>query len=407
MKLPKLAVAIVFVFGSVVAAHAQLCGSFYVQLDIGDVDSGTVRGYSIEVVPMGVDELRGKRFEPVKDRPDVAQMSLLEGHVIQGKYRVIVSAPRYQPSERIIRFPHCRRVSYEIRLVKQGQTRTRVSGRVSDQGGNAITDANIKFTDARGFGRYARPDFEGVYEIKLNPGDYSVTANAPDHEQFTLDKFIVPTNGEAELELIMKADRSEAKPLVPLTGTVYDANQARIAGVTVTATDATGRKFVTVADDAGRFRRVLPVGDYSLLFEFPNFRPTRIVKLHQSLAAQKPINVRMEVGRCEDCNGAIYGERWDDFTQVQGTVYNVKGFGLPRASVHFYDVTGNEVHTATTATGSYSIKLPIHTEDTYKIKVESPGFQPYWIERYRFPTMQRGKITLDFVLEPTVCDGCD
>jgi hypothetical protein len=35
--------------------------------------------------------------------------------------------------------------------------------------------------------------------------------------------------------------------------------------------------------------------------------------------------VTLEVGRCEDCNGAIYGERSDDFATLSGNVYDAKG----------------------------------------------------------------------------------
>jgi hypothetical protein len=270
--------------------------------------------------------------------------------------------------------------------------------------------ARIIITRPNKIERSTETDFDGNYETKLEPGEYSIAVNEANHEPFMLDRFIVPSDGEAQLDILLQTLKVASPiPWFLLKGTVFDENQAVVPGTRLTATDQMGRKFVTETGDEGQFQSKLPTGKYRLLFERDGFRPTKVMSFDHLNSGEKSINVKLEVGRCHDCNWAdhVFGKRWDDFTTVQGTVYDVKGRGLPKAMVRFYTDSGQESYAETNSRGFYEIKLPVDSEDVYKMKAEKGGYQPYWFERYRLPIMEKGNIVLDFVLETVICDDCN
>lgn len=407
MRIIHLLVAFILVIGVFVSARAQLCGAYEVKLVIHDEDLNQVKDRSIDIVPLVKDELKGKTFTP---EPGGMSLNLQEGHVIREKYKVIIGAPGFDDTERIVQFPHCKRISYDILMVKRGAKRTRVSGQLENENGSPLGGGRIIFLRADKVERSTETDFDGNYETKLEPGEYSIEVNLTDHEPFRLDRFIVPADGEAQLDVLLQTLKVASPiPWFLLKGAVFDENKALVPGTRLTAIDQTGRKFVTETGNEGKFQCKLPTGKYRLLFERDGFRPTRIMNFDQVETGEKTINVKLEVGRCNDCNWAdhVFGERWDDFTTVQGTVYDVKGYGLPKATVRFYTDSGQESYAETNSRGFYEIRLPVDTEDVYKIKAEKGGYQPYWIERYRLPVMEKGKITLDLVLETVVCDDCN
>jgi hypothetical protein len=61
---------------------------------------------------------------------------------------------------------------------------------------------------------------------------------------------------------------SDKKPLIVLSGTVYDANGAVLVNARITATDETGRKFETVTNAKGVYELNLPYKNYEQQTDF-------------------------------------------------------------------------------------------------------------------------------------------
>lgn len=190
-----------------------------------------------------------------------------------------------------------------------------------------------------------------------------------------------------------------------LSGIVYDINKARVVGTEITIK---GEKTTikTKTDESGYYLITLPVGKYTIEFTAIGFKRLTVKELIVDDEINKKFNVTLEVGRCEDCNGAIYGERWDDFTVFNGHVYDTSSAVIENAEITFRDSEGKITTIKTNDKGFYTVKIPI---GIYSIEVKAIGFKVFKIERYKAVgiynaiTNYKG-LNLDVVLEVKNCD---
>jgi hypothetical protein len=205
MRIFYFVIAFIFIGALSFNTNAQLCGQFGITLNIHDNDLKPVTDHSIKVVPWLKDELKGKTFEPVADKPGTSEIKLLEGHVITGNYKLIVSAPGFFPTEKALTFPHCTRLSYDILLLRKKEKYRVVSGHIGDSEGKSVAYAGVTFTDAEGAERFVSADFLGNYEIKLKPGKYTLKSRSTYYEPYINEKLLVPSDGKLEFHFALRA----------------------------------------------------------------------------------------------------------------------------------------------------------------------------------------------------------
>jgi hypothetical protein len=206
MKFINLTFAIIFIAASSFAASAQLCGQFGVTLNVYDNEMKPVTGHSVQIVPWLKNEMKGDKFVPVADTPGASEIKLLEGHVITGNYKIVVSAPGFLNTEKTLTFPHCARLTYDILLLKKKEKYRLTSGHVTDEEGRSVNYVGITFTSyADGSTRSVSTDFMGNYEMKLKPGDYKITFSGKSFMPLKTQKFNVPENGEIVINLLLRA----------------------------------------------------------------------------------------------------------------------------------------------------------------------------------------------------------
>ena len=204
MRSVRLFFALAFIAAFSVTVEAQLCGSFGVTLHVMDRDQNPVLNHLVKIEPLGKDELRGKKFEPLSDPAGTSELKLSEGHEVSGQYRVTVSAPGFQDAKKIITFPHCVWLSYDIVLFKYEQPRTLVEGSLVNEKGEAVPYARLTFIAADKTERAVNADFAGKYEIRLTSGVYIVEAKLMYHHITRVEGLIVPANGQKRLDVPMQ-----------------------------------------------------------------------------------------------------------------------------------------------------------------------------------------------------------
>jgi hypothetical protein len=206
MKIIKNILLLAIIFSALgIFANAQLCGSFGVTLNIHDNDLKPVTGYTIRILPWDKDELKGDKFQPAADKPGTAEIKLLEGHVVTGKYKLTISAPGFIDTEKSMTFPHCTRLSYDVLMLRKKEKYRTVTGHITDDQGRSVAYAGITFTGADGTERYISSDFIGNYEIKLKPGSYKLAMRSTYYVPFIREKFVVPEDGRLEFNVLLKS----------------------------------------------------------------------------------------------------------------------------------------------------------------------------------------------------------
>jgi hypothetical protein len=166
-----------------------------------DRDQNPVLNHLVKIEPLGKDELRGKKFEPLSDPAGAAELKLSEGHMVSDQYRITVSAPGFQDAKKVITFPHCVWLSYDIVLFKYEQPRTLVDGGLLNENGEAVPYAQLTFIAADKTERKVNADFAGKFEIRLAPGVYVVESKLMYYHITRVEGLIVPANGQKRLDL--------------------------------------------------------------------------------------------------------------------------------------------------------------------------------------------------------------
>jgi hypothetical protein len=207
-----LSVAISILIAST-ASSAQLCGSFGIKLDIHDTALKPVKGVKIKIVEPatkleGGEYLRPEQqFEAVPGRPGQWQISLGEGLEAAEGYGIEITAKDFVKQERPITFPHCKRIEYDITMLKPNENAGLLTGKVIDETGDPVPYAEMTFYDSEGLRRNINADPNGRYEIKLKPGTYRIESELEYFHMTRVKKLIVAAGaaGTAALDIKMKS----------------------------------------------------------------------------------------------------------------------------------------------------------------------------------------------------------
>lgn len=184
-----------------------------------------------------------------------------------------------------------------------------------------------------------------------------------------------------------------------LSGTVYDQVKARVAATEISIKESNGENYKTKTNDSGEYRINLPFGNYTVEFVQIGFKILRVTNLKVA-SSVKIVDATLESGRCEDCNGAIYGKRWDDYAVLSGTVYDSAGAVIEDARIVFRGAGKKEKSKITGTDGNYKIELD---NGIYSIEINAVGFKTFKIENYKLTGTKTG-MNFDVVLEVKSCD---
>ena len=213
--------------------------------------------------------------------------------------------------------------------------------------------------------------------------------------------------------LVVCVNAQNSEKLFLMSGTIYDLNKAVVVATKITAESENGKKFNTVSNNEGVYKLSLPFGKYTIEFQQEGFKLSRFINFENFSLPERRLDVTLEVGRCEDCNGAIYGERNDEkdkpkeinFSKIhKSSVVNLSGIVtdqysaiIPKAKIKV--VSNNQTFTAETdENGLYKINL---SEGIYTIEFVASGHKPYKIKKYRIRSYQPMNLDVALYANPT------
>jgi hypothetical protein len=208
------------------------------------------------------------------------------------------------------------------------------------------------------------------------------------------------------LGLMVSGFGQSSNKFFTLNGTVYDENKAVVAGTEILVKDTKNKTYKSKTNDGGKYEIILPVGVYTVEFNQTGFKALHIINLEISSEIKKTLDVILEVGRCEDCNGALYGQRSDEFATLSGNVYDANGALIVGAKVTAINEKGQKFETRTNDEGVYILSLlfnPYYSTANFKIAkyeiiIDAAGFEKNSIKEFKFIPSSKGKMQLDFAL---------
>lgn len=214
----KLFLILTFVFiGFVAEANAQLCGQYTTTLIIKSDDNKSVENAVVQLLALEKNETKNKTF--VRDENDKSKFSVTfnEGHLIPGKYKIIVSADGFETAEREIGFPHCKHQTFEIKLkTSKAQNQSVLTGTVYDPSGALVLKTKVTAKNEKGVTIETETDEEGVYVLNLpclyqGIEKYEITVEKYGFEKFVLKdfKFVYSTKGRMYLDIALGIKSNE------------------------------------------------------------------------------------------------------------------------------------------------------------------------------------------------------
>lgn len=193
---------------------------------------------------------------------------------------------------------------------------------------------------------------------------------------------------------------SQSQKTFKLTGTVYDINKAHVSGTNILIKSKDNKVFKTRTNDSGEYEIALPIGNYNIEFSTIGFKTLIVNGLSVNSEIVKKLDIILDIGRCEDCNGALYGERWDDLTLLSGYIYDSSGAVIGNAEITFRDFENKIKIVKTNTQGWFNVAMP---NGIYSISVKATRFKDFTIDRYLATGTRKG-LNLDVVLEVKSCD---
>ncbi|HEY0428343.1 MAG TPA: carboxypeptidase-like regulatory domain-containing protein [Pyrinomonadaceae bacterium] len=200
-----LILTLVFI-GFAVEASAQVCGQYTTTLIIKSDDNKSIENALVQLVALEKDETKNKTF--VRDENERSKFSITfnEGHLILGKYKIIVSADGFETSEKEIGFPHCKHQTFEFKLkAAKAQNQAVLAGTITDQVGAAIQKAKIKISGNNNQKFVAETNDNGVYKISLPEGVYSIEFNASGCKSYKLKNYRTRQFETMRLDIVLYA----------------------------------------------------------------------------------------------------------------------------------------------------------------------------------------------------------
>jgi Carboxypeptidase regulatory-like domain len=175
-----------------------------------------------------------------------------------------------------------------------------------------------------------------------------------------------------------------------LSGTVFDAVKAVVPVTKIEAKNTTGQVFNTISNSDGFYEMTLPFGKYEIEFYRNGFKKFILKNFENTSTNKVKFNVDFLVGHCEDCNGAILGERDENETKptivdyakvkgsakkiirVCGTITDDVGAIVQNAKVEI-KLTGKKTFvTYSDENGEFNIEIPT---GIYKISISAESFK--------------------------------
>lgn len=257
MKTSYLIVAFIFIATFSSIASAQYCGGYSVKVFVHDSDLEPVKNIALKLTPLGKDELDGAKFEPATYSAGVFELKLRENGIsLKEKYKLEISARGFGNVEKVITFPYCQDLVHYILLLKPGQARAVVSGKVADEDGELVSYARMIFTAADKTQRTVNADIDGNYEIRLKPGDYAVKIYSVGSIFLLEQNVTVPPGGGAVLDPKIKGKEK----LTEVTGRIYEPLGAVILDAEIAFFDREGKALKAKPNANGQYSVMLPAG---------------------------------------------------------------------------------------------------------------------------------------------------
>lgn len=210
----KILLILILIFaGFVLGANAQLCGQYTTTLTVKTEDNKSVENSVVQLVALGKDETKSKTF--VRNETDRSRFSVTfyEGHVLLGKYKMIVSADGFETAEREIGFPHCKNQDFEFRLIKKNfERKMLLTGAVFDTNGAVIIEAKITAYRNNGKKYESKTNDEGIYTISLPFDVYKIEVYSPGFCTSISEKYRIvdSTYGKMSLDFVLDVASSNS-----------------------------------------------------------------------------------------------------------------------------------------------------------------------------------------------------
>jgi hypothetical protein len=375
---------------------------------VHDNDLQPVTNYSLNLTPLGKDELEGTTFKRSENSSGAAELRLREnGKFIKEKYKLTVAADGFLSGEKVVTFPYCEQLVHEILLLKTGQARTTLSGKVFDKKGAPASYAKITFTGADQNKRHIDADIDGFYEVKLTPGDYAVSILTVRSVPLMNAKVTVPLSGKGEINFSAADEKSAVPKIISppdgpvLRGVVVDEYGALIPDVNISLKNAKGKEYETATNSDGEYSVKVPAGVYSLDARYrlhAGWQPFRMTGVSLTIAEERiqDITLKTAVGVGVEVPGSILLPAAVSKTELNGTVRDTRGAAIGWVKLIFTKPDGIRFSVTADKQGKY--KALLESRLIYTIQTEMPGFKSRKIDKYSFYDANRSDV-LDLVIE--------
>ncbi|MCI0330420.1 MAG: carboxypeptidase regulatory-like domain-containing protein [candidate division Zixibacteria bacterium] len=323
--------------------------------------SGFVRdinGNGLANIDLNVDdELTGQRVFTPGDKTDFT-----------GFYSLVLQSGLYTLTYRPVSGEKL--VAAEFKGVVFNSTQTRdvilqpgffVSGRVQDNNGQPVVDADLDFDISSTGERVPTPNDNtnegGDYQVVVPAGTYNITVEPQVSDKLVAGKIFsfVVSNDINNVNFTLQ-------PGFFLSGTVRRAsNMTVVAGVDIDVEDTiTGLKIPTpgdATDAAGFYQTVVPAGGFNVVFQPP---------AATGLASVESLRVTVSTDRTLDAN-------LPNGVTLSGTAQRTGGGGLANVDIRFENpATGAKIPLAnhfTNALGNYAV---VAVPGSYTVEFEPP-----------------------------------
>jgi hypothetical protein len=205
----KILLILTFVLAAFVAgANAQLCGTYTTTLEIKSEDNKLIENAVVQLLALEKDEARNKAFSRDEKNRSKFSITFNEGHIIEGKYKIFVSADGFEALEKEIRFPHCKDQTFEIKLSKESsqQPKMVLTGAVYDWNGAVIVGAKVTAYQTNGEKYESKTNNEGIYSILLPFDVYRFEVYSPGFSTLKIEKYRIvdSTYGKMNFDFVLE-----------------------------------------------------------------------------------------------------------------------------------------------------------------------------------------------------------
>ena len=167
---------------------------------------------------------------------------------------------------------------------------------------------------------------------------------------------------------------------------------AMIPAAKIIATNKKGKEVEGFSDKFGEFELSLAPGVYTLFFEREGFKSARYTGFVFDPTKKEPVKIHLEPGECNDCNGELYGERWDLYGVLTGTIYDWRGAIIRNAKITVRGEDGVDRSVASNREGVFETRI---MRGLNRVTVEAANFETIILDKFRAVRTSKGKMYLD------------